>query len=115
VLNAAFAEGRLTADEHDQRLEAAYAARTRQQLREVTADLPAPASATAELVPWAEVPAGTDPCLLCLLLVVCPPAGIAWWLLSRRRLAQLEQPSSLIGARPGSAISGYGLEHAQDR
>ena len=28
VLNAAFAEGRLTADEHDQRLDAAYAVRT---------------------------------------------------------------------------------------
>ncbi len=26
-----------------------------------------------------------DRCLLCLLLIVCPPAGIAWWLLSRRR------------------------------
>jgi uncharacterized protein DUF1707 len=32
LLNEAFAEGRLTADEHDQRLSAAYAARSWQQL-----------------------------------------------------------------------------------
>jgi len=25
-----------------------------------------------------------DPCLLCLLLFLCPPAGVAYWLLSRR-------------------------------
>ena len=28
---------------------------------------------------------GVDLCLLWALLIVCPPAGIAWWLLSRRR------------------------------
>jgi hypothetical protein len=39
LLNEAFAEGRLTADEHDQRLGAAYAARSWQQLQQLTADL----------------------------------------------------------------------------
>jgi hypothetical protein len=77
LLNAAWAEGRLTADEHDQRLSAAYGARTWQQLLQLTADLPAPpAAASGQPVPG--IFAGTDLCLLCLLLVVCPPAGIAW-------------------------------------
>jgi hypothetical protein len=87
LLNAAVVEGRLTADEHDQRLDAAYAARTWQQLRRLTADLPAPPGAASEpraLPGRSGVP---EPCLLCLLLIVCPPAGIAWWLRSRRRLS----------------------------
>lgn len=83
LLNAAFAEGRLTADEHGQRLEAAYAARTWQQLHQLTADLPAPPG-TAEPMPPARF-TGPDRHLLWVLLCVCPPAGIAWWLLSRRR------------------------------
>jgi Domain of unknown function (DUF1707) len=77
LLNAARAEGRLTADEHDQRLSAAYTARTWQQLDQLTADLPAPpAAASGQPVPG--IFAGTDLCLLRMLLVVCPPAGIAW-------------------------------------
>jgi hypothetical protein len=77
LLSAALAEGRLTADEHDQRLTAAYAARTWQQLGQLTADLPAPpVAASGQPVPG--MFAGTDLCLLCVLLVVCPPAGIAW-------------------------------------
>jgi len=83
-LNAALAEGRLTADEHDQRLTAAYAARTRQQLGQLTADLPAPPAAAQEQAATGMF-AGTDLCLLCVLLVVCPPAGIAWLLHSWRR------------------------------
>ena len=77
LLNAAWAEGRLTADEYDQRLSAAYAARTWQQLGQLTADLPAP-SAAATGPAAAGMFAGADLCLLCVLLVVCPPAGIAW-------------------------------------
>jgi len=85
LLNEAFAQGRLTADEHDQRLSAAYAALTWQQLRELTADLPAPQGA---MVPVAPAMFGApDLCLLCVLLIVCPPAGIAWWLLSRHHSA----------------------------
>ena len=76
LLNAAWAEGRLTADEHDQRLSSAYAARTWQQLNQLTADLPALPAAIADPAPG--MFAGVDLCLLCVLLVVCPPAGIAW-------------------------------------
>ena len=77
LLNAAWADGRLTADEHDQRLSAAYTARTWQQLDQLTADLPAPpAAATGQ--PATGMFAGADLCLLCVLLVACPPAGIAW-------------------------------------
>jgi Domain of unknown function (DUF1707) len=84
LLNTALAEGRLTAGEHDQRLDAAYTARTWQQLRQLTEDLPAPpAAATGEAVPG--MFAGTDLCLLCVLLAVCPPAGIAWLFLCRYR------------------------------
>jgi len=77
LLNAALAEGRLTADD-DQRMSGAYAARTWQQLDQLTADLPArPAAATlVQQVPG--MFAGADLCLLCVLLVACPPAGIAW-------------------------------------
>ncbi len=102
LLNEAFAEGRLTADEHDQRLSAAYAARSWQQLRQLTADLPAPPGAADRMAP--AVSAGPDLCLLCALLVVCPPAGIAWWLLSRRRPP----------VPPAGAWGRAGL-HAQDR
>ena len=44
VLRQAAGDGRITFDELDQRLDAAYAARTYGDLTEVTADLPAPAS-----------------------------------------------------------------------
>ena len=102
LLNAAWAEGRLTAGEYDQRLSAAYAARTWQELDQLTADLPGPLAAA----PGQPVPgmfAGADLCLLCVLLVVCPPAGIAWlflcWHRSRaepdRRLAGTGGPALL--------------------
>jgi hypothetical protein len=103
LLNEAFAEGRLTADEHGQRLSAAYAARSWQQLHQLTADLPDASGAAA--VPMAHrMAAGMDPCLLCVLLIVCPPAGIAYWLLSRRR------PQALPAGERGRAAL-----HAQDR
>ena len=103
LLNEAFAEGRLTADEHDQRISASYAARSWQQLHKLTADLPAASGAAAE--PMAPGMVGrADPCLLCVLLIVCPPAGVAYWLLSRRRL-----PLPPAGARGQVSL------HAQDR
>src|SRR5262249_39976761 len=83
VLNAAFAEGRLTVDEHAQRVEAAYAARTWQQLHQLTADLPAPPGAAEPMAPAGSTAPGL--CLLCVLLCLCPPAGVGWGPLARRR------------------------------
>lgn len=83
-LGSAFAEGRLTAAEHAERVQAAYGARTRGELGALTADLPAPAGDAgrqAVLVP----DDGVDRCLLCALFICCPPAGIAWLLAARRR------------------------------
>jgi hypothetical protein len=101
VLNAAFAEGRLTAEEHGQRVEAAYAARTWQQLHQLTADLPAPPGASEPMAPAGFT--APDLCLLCVLLCLCPPAGIAWWLLSRRRPGtELDAQPAPVGG-PGEA------------
>lgn len=103
-LSSAFAEGRLTGAEHEERLSAAYAARTREQLRQLTEDLPAPPGAVAgRTVP--RMILEPDPCLLCALLIVCPPAGIAWWLWSRRARRAWS---------PGSGAPA-GDQHAQDR
>ena len=98
LLGAALAEGRLTADEHDERLGAAYAARTWQQLDPLTADLPAPpAAAIGQPVPGRL--AGADLCLLCVLLVACPPAGIAWlfWYWHRSRTGPDRRPATTSG------------------
>jgi len=104
LLNAAWAEGRLTADEYDQRLSAAYAARTWQQLGQVTADLPAPSAATlVQQVPG--MFAGADLCLACVLLVACPPAGIAWlffcWHRSRTDPDRRPARTSSLAVREG--------------
>ena len=103
LLNTASAEGRLTADEYDQRLSAAYAARTWQQLDQLTADLPAlPAAASGQ--PGPGMFAGADLCLLCVLLVVCPPAGIAWLFLCWHR-SRTDPDQRLTGA-DGPALPG---------
>jgi Domain of unknown function (DUF1707) len=78
LLQGHFADGRLTQAELEERAGAALVARTRDQLDALTADLPG-----AEVRP-ARPATALDPCLLCLLLCLCPPAGIAYWLLSRR-------------------------------
>jgi hypothetical protein len=103
LLGGAFAEGRLTADEHGERLSAAYAARSWQQLRQLTADLPGTAG-TTERSTAPGMLAQPDQCLLCLLLIVCPPAGIAWWLLSRRRPGLA--PAGQLAAASGPAVTG---------
>lgn len=118
VLSEAFAEGRLTADEHGERARAAFTARTWQELARLTADLPGPANAAG---PAAGVRGGgLDRCLLCALLICCPPAGIAWLLTARHRaradrrhaLTAVEQPASGCG---GAAVrAGVGWR-AEDR
>ena len=109
LLSEAYAEGRLTAGEHGERARAAYAARTWAELAGLTADLPVPAE---ELAAPAEGAAGRpaaasmgmDRCLLCALLVLCPPAGIAWLLAAwcRRRPGRA-QPLALDQATARAA------------
>ncbi len=84
LLSSALAEGRLTAREHAERVGAAYSARTLGELGALTADLPAPARNAASPEPAAG-PGEADRCLLCALLILCPPAGITWLLTARRR------------------------------
>ena len=79
LLQRNFADGRLTQPELEERASAAYAARTRAQLSDLTADLPAAGRQSPR-------PGMTlDPLLLCILLCACPPAGVAYWLLSLRQ------------------------------
>jgi Domain of unknown function (DUF1707) len=106
VLQRGFADGRLTQAELEERAGAAYAARTRAQLRDLTADLPA-----AERQP-PRPGIGLDTRLLCILLCVCPPAGVAYWLLSVRQTAPLR--ARLMNARrwhqllAGAIVAGAG-------
>lgn len=79
MLSSAFAEGRLTAAEHMERVRAAYEARTSGELGALTADLPDPAG-DARKRQAASAPDEVHRCLL----ICCPPAGIAW-LAARRR------------------------------
>jgi DUF1707 SHOCT-like domain len=85
VLTEAFADGRLTAPEHGDRVHAVYRARTWPELAELTADLPRPPE-VAEVQAEPDWTVRLDPCLLCLLVCLCPPAGIA--LLLRRHWAR---------------------------
>lgn len=101
LLSEAFAEGRLSAGEHGERVRAAYAARTWAELSRLTTDLPVPAGDAAGRP--AAGPYGLDRCLLCALLL-CPPAGIAWLLAARRR----PRPSrgQNMALRPAAAWAG---------
>lgn len=103
LLSAAFAQGRLTANEHDERLSAAHAARNWQQLRQLTADLP-PTASDAGRKAASGMAAEPDRCLIFyLLLIAFPPAGIAWWLLSRRS-PDADPPGRLTAAN-GLAVT----------
>jgi len=96
ALRAAFAEGRLARAELDERLAAAYAAKTRADLLGLTGDLPGavPGAVTAhDRRPGVDYGPGAqlNLCLLCLLFAF-PPAGIAYaiyWIVSGRRQPQL--------------------------
>ena len=104
VLNDAFAEGRLTADEHGERVHAAYAARTWRDLDRVTADLPGPPDAPGQAAQGA--PGDLDRCLLCAL-ICWPPAGIAWLLAARHR-ARTAQHALIAAAGGTAALPGVG-------
>ena len=60
ALREAYTEGRLTRDEFDERMSAAYASRTWGQLRELTADLPVQPVLGAD-VPGRQLPAPSGP------------------------------------------------------
>jgi hypothetical protein len=98
ILRAGYAEGRLTRAELDQRTAAAYTAKTRADLRDLTGDLPGaipaqhahrgpvlPDLPTAAPVPGAGTGIYLDRCLLVCLLIAFPPAGILYWILAARR------------------------------
>ena len=115
LLQRHFADGRLAQDEFDERASAALAARTRDQLHVLTADLPGTVPSTT--VPSTTVPSTTarpeppgvtlEPWLLCLLLWVCPPAGFAYWLLTRRRTCREggETGEAIEAREPGEATA----------
>lgn len=73
------ATGRLTTAELEERVDAAYAARTRGQLDELTADLPVEHKADQ-----ASPAAPVEPFLMCFFVCLCPPAGLVYWLVQRR-------------------------------
>lgn len=58
MLRGAYAEGRLSLEEFDERTTAAYAAKTWSALRELTADLPAGAGMAGPGLPAAGIPPG---------------------------------------------------------
>jgi hypothetical protein len=92
LLAAAHAEGRLTADEHAERVEAALVARSRAGLARLTADLPgealAPRAETeSDWLALTPISAGIGWCLACLRLACCPAAAFARLIASRRRTA----------------------------
>lgn len=101
LLSIAFSEGRLDSGEHAERLNAAYAARTRRQLQRLTADLPAPDTAHHSAV--LAQPSEMERCLQCVLMFACPPIGFAWWYLSRRRAAysmhDMDDAIGMVGRR----------------
>lgn len=107
LLSSAFAEGRLTSGEHAERVRAVYGARTLGELAGLTADLPGPASDAGGRQAVLVRDDGVDRCLLCALLVCCPPAGIAWLLTARRRARH--RP----GQRPGLARAGRAARDEQ--
>lgn len=118
VLRAAYAEGRLTLDEFDDRTTAAYAARTWAALRELTSDLPVgvslarPAPGVRPMPAHGQLPAAGRPgffpvlplVLLFIILAGSPHAALAlapalvillvWLRLTGRRWHN--------GGRPGS-------------
>lgn len=92
LLQHNYADGRLTHAELEERAAAAYAAKTRAQLHDLTADLPA-----AQQPPQSGMV--LDQRLLIILLCVHPPAALVYWLLCRRN-----RPAT-AGIEPAAALS----------
>jgi hypothetical protein len=92
LLQRSFADGRLTQAELEERAGAAYAARTRAQLSDLTADLPAALKEAATV--WH----GPRPVPAMHPVVRLPPAGLVYWLLSLRK-----HPAT-AGSGPATAL-----------
>ena len=116
ILRVAYAEGRLTRAELDERTGMAYAATTRADLYDLTGDLPGAIAAqqahgtpigmdlpAADPTPGAGTGMHLDRCLLLCLLIAFPPAGIVYWILAaRRRPRSYPRDASLPDARAAS-------------
>jgi hypothetical protein len=113
ILRAGYAEGRLTRAELEERLTAAYAARTRADLRDLTGDLPGASTAPTAAGPpaIAGLPLmgdesgtgpGPDRCLLLCLLIAFPPAGIVYWILTARRQQLAAREREWLPTGPGA-------------
>ncbi|SEO45719.1 DUF1707 SHOCT-like domain-containing protein [Actinacidiphila rubida] len=83
-----YAVGRLTLPELEERVVAAYEARTREQLRALLADLPGEAQQPAPPSPV------IDSRLLIVLLCVSPPAALVYWLIRQRAARRLTTRAS---------------------
>jgi len=115
VLKAAFAEGRLTREEHETRVERAYRARTYADLAALTADLPAgplgtpsaqPVAGPAAYLPAAES-GRTNPLAIAALvcgLIPLLPATLAAIILGIKARSQIRR----TGER-GAALAATGL------
>ncbi|WP_328983014.1 DUF1707 domain-containing protein [Streptomyces mirabilis] len=95
-----YAVGRLTLPELEERVVAAYEARTREQLHALLRDLPG----------QVEIPASPirviDSRLLIVLLCVSPPAALVYWLISQRSVRRRNpRPQALESAREGGDLS----------
>jgi hypothetical protein len=102
VLRRNFTDGRLTQAELEERAGAAYAAQTRVQLRDLTADLPAAQTRPAR--PGMIL----DQRLLIILLCVHPPAALVYWLLCRCKGARTGRQAETLAE--GQAASPRGLD-----
>lgn len=89
ILRDQYTEGRLTLGEFTSRVAAASAARTWGELRDQLHDLPvSPRFAAGGPGQAMAVPGPAPDCelvLLIVLLVVCPPAGLAYWFVCYRQ------------------------------
>ena len=97
LLQHNFADGRLTQAELEERAGAAYAAPTRAQLRDLTADLP------AEQQPPPRSGMVLDQRLLVILLCVHPPAALVYWLIYLCRRPANAGPDPATALQPRTA------------
>ncbi|MEU8910605.1 DUF1707 SHOCT-like domain-containing protein [Streptomyces mirabilis] len=88
-----YAVGRLTLPELEERVVAAYEARTREQLHALLRNLP------SEVEKPGSPPHAIDSRLLIVLLCVSPPAALVYWVISQRSVRRRDpRPQALEGA-----------------